>query len=169
MSQSKYAKNLLKKFGLENTKHMRTPMGSNIKLTKDENGVSVDPSLYRSMTGSLLYLIASRPYICFSVRLTARYQANPKESHLAIVKRNIRYVNGIADYGICYTNDTNSSLAGCSDADWAGNVDDRKSTTGWCFFLGNTLVSWYSKKQNSISLSTTDAEYITIALDEANA
>ena len=109
------------------------------------------------MIGSLLYLIASRPDICFSVGVCARYQANPKESHLAAVKRIIRYVNGIADYGIWFSKDTNSGLAGYSDADWARNVDDKKSTTGGYFYLGNSLVSWYSKKQNSISLSTVEA------------
>ena len=161
ISQSKYAKNLVKKFGLENAKCVKTPMGTNDKLSKDENSVSIDPTLFRSMIGSLLYLTASRPDICFSVGMCARYQANPKESHLAAVKRIIRYVNGTVDYGIWFSKDTNSGLAGYNDADWAGNVDDRKSTTGGCFYLGNNLVFWYSKKQNSISLSTAEAEYIT--------
>jgi len=160
ITQAKYAKNLVKRFGLEGSKHMTTPMGTNIKLTKDEEGVSVDPTLYRSMIGSLLYLTASRPDICFSVGVCARYQANPKETHLAAVKRIIRYISGTADYGIWYTKDSNPNLAGYSDADWAGNADDRKSTTGGCFYMGSNLVSWYSKKQNSISLSTAEAEYI---------
>ena len=102
ISQSKYAKNLMKKFGLENAKCVKTPMGTNDKLSKDENGVSIDPTLFRSMIGSLLYLIASRPDICFSVGICARYQANPKELHLATVKMIIRYVNGTIDYGIWF-------------------------------------------------------------------
>ena len=100
ISQNKYAKNLVKKFGLDLAKHMNTPMGTNDKLSKDENGVSIDPTLFRSMIGSLLYLIASRPDIYFSVGICARYQANPKESHIASMKRIIKYVSGIADYGI---------------------------------------------------------------------
>ena len=160
ISQSKYAKNLVKKFGMDSAKHLKTPMGTNEKLSKDDNGVPVDPTLYRSMIGSLLYLTASRPDIAFSVGVCARYQANPKESHVGAVKRIIRYVNGTADYGIWFSKDTNSSLAGYSDADWAGNADDRKSTSGGCFYLGNNLVSWFRKKQNSISLSTAEAEYI---------
>ena len=100
ISQSKYTKNLVKKFSLENAKCVKTPMGTNDKLSKDENGVSIDPTLFRSMIGSLLYLTANRPNICFSVGVCARYQANPKESHLAIVKRIIRYVNGTTNYGI---------------------------------------------------------------------
>ena len=160
VSQSKYAKNLVKKFGLESSKTAKTPMSTTTKLTKDENGAKVDPTLYRSMIGSLLYLTASRPDICYSVGVCARYQGNPMESHVKAVKRIIRYVHGTTDYGLWYTNDSNPILVCFSDADWAGNTDDRKSTSGGCFYLGNNLVSWHSKKQNSISLSTAEAEYI---------
>ena len=160
VSQSKYARNLVKKFGLENSKHTNTPMSTTLKLTRDENGVKVDPTLYRSMIGSLLYLTASRPDICYSVGVCARYQGNPMESHVTAVKRIIRYVNSTVDFGIWFSKDTNANLVCYSDADWAGNADDRKSTSGGCFYLGNNLVSWHSKKQNSISLSTAEAEYI---------
>ncbi|KAM6544009.1 hypothetical protein CsatB_008456 [Cannabis sativa] len=135
-------------------------MSTTLKLSKDEQGVKVDQTLYRSMIGSLLYLTASRPDICYSVGVCARYQANPMESHLSAVKRIIRYVNSTIDFGIWFSKDTNSNLVCFSDADWAGNADDRKSTSGGCFYLGNNLVSWHSKKQNSISLSTAEAEYI---------
>ncbi|XP_039119056.1 secreted RxLR effector protein 161-like [Dioscorea cayenensis subsp. rotundata] len=116
------------------------------------------------MIGSLLYLTASRPDISFSVGVCARYQATPKESHLTAVKRIIRYVHGTAEYGIWYSKDSNSHLAGYSDADWAGNIDDRKSTSGGCFYLGNNLVTWYRKKQSSISLSTAEVEYIAAGI-----
>ena len=79
---------------------------------------------------------------------------------MTAVKRIIRYVNCTLEYGIWYSKDTNGNLVGFSDADWAGNADDRKSTSGGCFYVGNNLVSWLSKKQNSISLSTAEAEYI---------
>ncbi|KAK0578797.1 hypothetical protein LWI29_016380 [Acer saccharum] len=160
ITQAKYAKNLVKKFGLENAKRCDTPMSTTLKLSKDASGKSVEQTLYRGMIGSLLYLTASRPDISFNVGVCARYQADPKESHLSSVKRIIRYVNGTSNYGIWYSFDTNASLVGFSDADWAGNCDDRKSTSGGCFFLGNNLVSWFCKKQNSISLSTAEAEYI---------
>ncbi|KAK1558510.1 hypothetical protein Q3G72_003173 [Acer saccharum] len=160
ISQAKYAKNLVKKFGLEKAKHCDTPMSTTLKLSKDASGKSVDQTLYRGMIGSLLYLTASRPDISFSVGVCARYQSDPKESHLSSVKRVIRFVNGTSNYGIWYSFDTNPSLVGYSDADWAGNCDDRKSTLGGCFFLGNNLVFWFYKKQNSISLSTAEAEYI---------
>jgi hypothetical protein len=94
------------------------------------------------------------------VGVCARFQANPKESHLTAVKRIIRYVNDTLSYGIWYSRETNLVVAGYSDADWAGNADDRKSTSGGCFYVGNNLVAWMSKKQASISLSTAEAEYI---------
>ena len=120
----------------------------------------MSPTLYRSIIRSILYLTTSRLDIAFSIGVCARYQAAPKESHLTAVKRIIRYINGIADYGLWYSKDSNACLAGYSNADWAGSVDDKKSTSGGCFYLGNNLVSWMSKKQNSVSLSTAEAEYI---------
>jgi hypothetical protein len=112
------------------------------------------------MIDSLLYLTASRPDIAFSARVCARFQANPKESHLTAVKRIIKYVNANINYGICFSRETNLVLTGYSDADWAGNADDRKSTSGGCFYVGTNLVAWMSWKQALISLSTAEAEYI---------
>ena len=100
LSQSKYVKNLVKKFGLESTSSVRTPMSPNVKLTVDLLGKSVDHSLYRSMIGSLLYLTASRPDISYSVGMCARYQVNPKESHMAALKRIIKYVKTTAEFGV---------------------------------------------------------------------
>jgi transposase InsO family protein len=158
--QSKYAQNLVKKFGLEASKPASTPMSTTTKLCPDNSGKSIDPKLYRSMIGSLLYLTASRPDIACSVGMCARFQANPKESHLVAVKRIIRYVHGTTDLGLWYSCESNVVLVGYSDADWAGNVEDRKSTSGGCFYVGTNLVAWLSKKQASVSLSTAEAEYI---------
>ena len=94
INQSKYAKKIARKFGLENMKSFSTPMSSNSKLNNDEKGMSVHQKLYRGMIGSLIYLTTSRPDIMFSVCLCARYQSNSKESHLKSVKRIIRYLNG---------------------------------------------------------------------------
>ncbi|CAM8968649.1 unnamed protein product [Rhodiola kirilowii] len=160
ISQSKYAKTLIKKFDLAKASHKRTPAATHLKITKDDAGVNVDQTLYRSMIGSLLYLTASRPDISYAVGVCARYQSEPKESHLLQVKRIIKYVCETVEFGIWYTKNTNPHLVGFYDADWAGNAEDRKSTSGGCFFLGNNLVSWFSKKQNSISLSMAEAEYI---------
>ena len=117
VSQSKYARGIVKKFGLENASHKRTPAATHVKITKDEKGEDVDQSLYKSLIGSLLYLTASRPDITFAVSVCARYQAQPKASHLMQVKRIIKYMNGTSEYGILYTHSTSSTLIGYCDAD----------------------------------------------------
>ena len=152
----------MKKFGLESDSSIRTPMNPNVKLTVNLLGKSVDPSLYRSMIGSLFYLTASRPDISYSVGVCAKYQANPKESHMTALKIIIKNVKTTAEFGMWYSKDTSDVLTGYFDTDWAGNADDRKTTSGGCFYVGNNLVSWMSKKQNSISLSTAEAEYIAV-------
>ena len=135
-------------------------MSSSAKLSRDATGVEVDPTLYRTMISSLLYLTTSRPDIAFSVGLCARFQAAPKESYLTAVKWIVRYINGTSDYGIWYSRALNECLARYSVVDSAGGIDDRKSTSGGYFYLRNNLVSWMSKKQNSVSLSMAKVEYI---------
>ena len=117
ISQDKYAKNLVKRFGLDSKKHASTPMSSSIKMSSDLVSVEVDPTLYKSIIGSLLYLIASRPDITFSVGVCARFQAAPKESHMIATKRIIWYVNGTYNYGIWYSRDSNDCLARYLDVD----------------------------------------------------
>jgi hypothetical protein len=160
ISQAKYAKDLVKRFGLDGKSHARTPTSTNVKISADLTSKQIDPTLYRSMIGSLLYLTTSQPDIAFSVEVCARFQANPKESHLTAIKCIIKYVNAAVNYGICFSRETNLVLEGYSDADWAGNADDRKSTSGGCFYVGTNLVAWMSRKQASISLSIAKAEYI---------
>ncbi|KAL1215127.1 Retrovirus-related Pol polyprotein from transposon RE1 [Cardamine amara subsp. amara] len=159
---STYARNLVARFGMDKSRDAKTPMGVNEKLSKDESGEDVDEKLYRGMIGSLLYLTASRPDIYLTVGVYARYQAKPKMSHLLAVKRIIKYVKGTINLGIYYTKDTNKNLMRYCDADWAGSLDDRRSTSGGCFFMGNNPISWHSKKQNSVSLSTAEAKYIAL-------
>ncbi|XP_050920155.1 uncharacterized mitochondrial protein AtMg00810-like [Lathyrus oleraceus] len=129
LCQSKYAKSIMKKFGLENASQKITPAPTHLKLSKDEKGLSIDQSLYRSMIGSLLCLTASRPDITFDVGICVRYQAEPKVSHINQVKRILKYVNGTGEYGMLYSHDSNSMLVGYCDAGWAGSADDRKSTS----------------------------------------
>ena len=117
LSQSKYDKNLVKKFGLESASSVRTPMSPNVKILVDLLGKSVDSSLYRSMIGSLLYLITSRLDISYNIGVCARYQANPKESHMTTLKRIIKYVKTTIEFGVWYNKDTNDVLAGYSNAD----------------------------------------------------
>jgi hypothetical protein len=139
---------------------MKTPMGTNGHLDLDTGGKSVDQKVYWSMIGSLLYLCASRPNIMLSVCMCARFQADPKEVYLRAVKRILRYLVYTPKFCLWYPKGSSFDLLGYSDADWAGCKIDRKSTSGTCQFLGRSLVSWASKKQNSIALSTAEAEYI---------
>jgi transposase InsO family protein len=160
VNQSKYTKDLLKKFKMDQSKAAKTPMSSTLSLDQDKTGISVNQKEYRGMIGSLLYLTASRPDIMFSVCMCARFQADPKESHLVAVKRIFRYLNGTKELGLWYPKQKDFTLIGYSDADFAGYKVDRKSTSGCCQFLGASLISWHSKKQNSVALSTAEAEYI---------
>ncbi|XP_050888631.1 secreted RxLR effector protein 161-like [Lathyrus oleraceus] len=150
----------MKKFGIENASHKITSAATHVKVTKDEKGVHVDQSLYRSMIGSMLYLTSSRPDITLFVGVSARYQTKPKSSHLTQVKRILKYVNGTCYYGILYSHSTNSILVGYCDVDWDGSPNDRKNTYGGCFFIGNNLISWFSKNKICVSLSTAKARYI---------
>ena len=160
INKAKYAKNLVKRFGLEKAAHARTPMATNTKLTNNPLGESVNVTLYRNMIGCLLYLTTSRPNIVFSVGVCYRFQFYPKVSHLNIVKRIIKYVSGTCDYGLFYSKESNLSLVGYLDLDWASNADDRKSTTSGCFYVGPNFIAWIIKNKNSISLSIAEAKYI---------
>ncbi|KAL5569300.1 hypothetical protein UlMin_025875 [Ulmus minor] len=163
LNQSKYIRDLLNRFGMKYSKAASTPMSPTIKLDKDENGKSVDITKYRGMIGALLYLTSSRPDIMFSVCLCARFQSNPKESHLSAVKRIFKYLYGTKDLGLWYPKGAYLELISYSDADFGGCKIDRKSTSGTCHLLGSSLVSWGSKKQNSVALSTAEAEYVSAA------
>ena len=160
INQRKYINELLKKYKMDQAKHAKTPMASNEKLDLANDAKFVCEKLYRGMIGSLLYLTASRPDIMFSVCLCARFQASPKESHLKCVKRIFRYLAGTKNLGLWYPRGGDLSLVGYTDADYAGYKVDRKSTSGTCQFLGPSLISWHSKKQTSVALSTAEAEYI---------
>jgi hypothetical protein len=161
ISQTKYIKDMLKKFDMENAKPIKTPMSIQGHLDLNEDGKAMDQKVYRSMIGSLLYLCASRPDIMLCVCMCARFQANPKECHLMAVKRIIRYLVFTPNLGLWYPKDSSFDLLGYSDSDYADCKVDRKSTTGTCQFLGRSLVAWSSKKQNLVALSTAEAEYVT--------
>ncbi|XP_021742769.1 uncharacterized protein LOC110708852 [Chenopodium quinoa] len=121
--------------------------------------------MYRGMIGSLLYLTASRPDISFSVGLYSRFQANPKESHLIAVKRILRYLKGTDDLSLFYPRSDSFDLIGFTDADYVGDLVNRKSTSSMVKFLGPCLVSWDSKKQNTVALSTAEADVICVSKD----
>ncbi|GKE88732.1 uncharacterized mitochondrial protein-like protein [Tanacetum coccineum] len=150
-NQSKYIKEMLKKFGLKDSKPMKTPMSSDTKLIKDKECESIDSTKYRGMMGSLLYLTASRPDVC----LCARLLEDPKTSHLEAVKGIFRYIKGTTHLGLWYPKGTGIETIVYADSDHAGDYVDRKSTRGICTFGGCYLTSWFSKKQTALVISMT--------------
>ncbi|KAD2204143.1 hypothetical protein E3N88_41639 [Mikania micrantha] len=163
LSQRKYAKDLLNKFGMMNCKTVTTPMISNEKLQMDDGGAMVDSYMYRSLNGGLMYLTHSRPDISFAVGIVARFMQHPSTYHLGAVKRILRYVAGTLEYGIWYRKGQEIDLVGYSDSDWAGSSSDMRSISAHVFSIGSGSVSWSSKKQGVVTLSTTEAEYISAA------
>jgi hypothetical protein len=160
ISQMKYIRDILQKFGMDKAKSIKTPMGTNGHLDLDLGGTSVDQKVYHSMIGSLLYLYASRPNIMLSVCMYARFQAAPKDCYLRAVKRIMSYLVLTSNLGLWYLKGSHFELLGYSDADYAGCKVDRKSTSRTYQFLGWSLVSWSLKKQNYVALSTIKAEYV---------
>nr|GEV05585.1 putative copia-type Pol polyprotein [Tanacetum cinerariifolium] len=163
INQSKYASEIVKKYGLNSTDSVDTPMIENKKLNEDLQGKQVEATLYHGMIGSLMYLTASRPDLNYVVCLCARYQAKPTKKHLQVVKWIFRYLNRTINMGLWYSKDTNMSLTAYADADHAGCQDTRRSTSGSAQFLGDKLVSLSSKKQKSTAISCTEAEYIALS------
>ncbi|KAJ9541699.1 hypothetical protein OSB04_028205 [Centaurea solstitialis] len=163
INQSKYIFYLLKKYDMSSCNSIGTPMATGNKIGPDHEGKDVDLRTYRGMVGSLMYLTASRPDIMFATCVCARYQAKPKESHLAAVKRIFRYLKGTPYYGLWYPKGLGFELQAYSDADYGGCNMDRKSTSGHIQLLGNKLVSWASKKQQCVSTSTAESEYVAAA------
>ncbi|GJY97685.1 retrovirus-related pol polyprotein from transposon TNT 1-94 [Tanacetum coccineum] len=160
-NQSKYVKEMLKKFGLETAKPIKTPLSSETKLTRDEKGQPIDDTKYCGMIGSLLYLTASRPDIMFSVCLCARFQEAPKTSHLEAIKRIFRYIKGTSHLSLWYSKGTGLETIVYADSDHAGDYVDRKSTSGVCTFVGCCITSWMFMKQTALAISTTEAEYVS--------
>ncbi|KAJ9541772.1 hypothetical protein OSB04_028278 [Centaurea solstitialis] len=163
INQSKYIFDRLKKYDMSGCHSIGTPMATGNSIGPDHEGKDVDLRNYRSMVGSLMYLTASRPDIMFATCVCARYQAKPKEFHLATVKRIFRYLKGTPYYGIWYPKGLGFELQAYTDADYGGCNMDRKSTSGHLQFLRNKLVSWASKKQQCVSTSTAKSEYVAAA------
>nr|KYP52574.1 hypothetical protein KK1_025528 [Cajanus cajan] len=158
--QTKYTRELLKTYKMEDAKPMKTPMHPSSTLGLDEDSPDVGSTMYRGMVGSLFYLTTSRPDIMFSVWDCARFQVRPKEIHLQAVKHILRYLKGTTNLGISFYRSQKISLLRYCDIGYAGDKWERKSTSGGCHFLGRCLVSWTRKRQSTIALSTCKAEYV---------
>ena len=158
--QGKYVDDILEKFGFKDSKEISTPIAERPLLSSDPDGESVDQTHYRSMIGSLMYLTASRPDILFAVCQCARYQANPKVSHQAVVKRIFRYLKERPKPGLWCPKNKEFDLYTYADNNYGGDDIDRKSTSAGCQYLGDRLISWQCKKQQTVSTSTAEAEYV---------
>ncbi|XP_059654249.1 secreted RxLR effector protein 161-like [Cornus florida] len=160
ISQKKYMKAILDRFQMKNCNSVSTPTEFGLKLVKDLEGRKVDSTIYKKIVGSLMYLVTTRPDIMHVVSLISRYMESPSEMHLLAAKRIFRYLQGTIDFGLFYRKGEKSDLIGFTDSDYAGDQDDRKSTSGYAFMLGSGAVSWSSKKQPIVTLSTTEAEFV---------
>ena len=160
VSQEKYAKEILRKFKMEECKPIATPMNQKEKFSNEDGADKVDEKLYKSLIGCLMYLTATRPNITYAVSLLSRYMHCASEIHFKAAKRILRYIKGTIGYGVKFQPVKDFSLYGYSDSDWAGSNDDMKSTSGYCFTFGSGVFSLRSKKQDVIAQSTVEAEYV---------
>ncbi|XP_060673958.1 secreted RxLR effector protein 161-like [Ziziphus jujuba] len=161
ISQEKYLNDLLKWFHMDNCKPMSTPMALNEKLRKDDGAEKADATNYRSLVGCLIYLTNTRLDIVFAVSYVSRFMHEPSKNHHTAVKRILCYLQGTRKLGIKYAKEADNKLIGYTDNDWAGSIDDCKSTSGYLFCLSTKLISWSSKKQRTVALSSAEAEYIS--------
>jgi hypothetical protein len=158
LSQRKYTLDLLNDVGMIGCRAAATPIDQNHKITA-ESGEPVDRERYQRLVGRLLYLCHTRPDIAFAVSVVSRYMHDPRSEHLEAVNRILRYLKGTPGKGLLFESNGHLVVDGYSDADWGSCLDDRRSTSGYCVFVGGNLVSWRSKKQPVVSKSTAEAEY----------
>ena len=171
MSQRKYIEDVLIRFGMENSKSVTTPLDNSIKLSKKMEPITKEEISemkmipYQSLIGSLMYLaVSTRPDIAYSVYFLSQYNTNPGKAHWMAAKRILRYLRGTTNHGLVYQK-TENPLIGFVDSDWGASLDDRISYTGFVFKLADAAITWESKKQRTVALSSTEAEYL--ALGEA--
>ncbi|XP_057830103.2 uncharacterized mitochondrial protein AtMg00810-like [Cryptomeria japonica] len=161
LNQGKYTIDILNRFGMMDIKPMSAPMETNLHKLKDAASKSelVDPTLYRQIIGSLMYLVNTWPDIFYATNTLSQFMCKPRKIYLVAVKHIMRYLRGTIGLGLKYDN-VEICLHGYSDSDWAGSVVDRKSTSGCCFSFRSAMIAWFSRKQPSVAQSSTKAEYI---------
>ncbi|XP_066382884.1 uncharacterized mitochondrial protein AtMg00810-like [Miscanthus floridulus] len=163
LSQRQYAVDLLQKAGMAECHSTSTPVDSRAKLSASKGAPVADPATYWSLAGSLQYLTLTRPDLAYAVQQVCLFMHDPREAHLALIKRILRYMKGTLSAGLHIGTGPVDKLIAYSDADWAGCPDSRRSTSGFCIFLGDSLVSWSSKWQTTVSRSSAEAEYRAVA------
>lgn len=163
LSQRKYDRDLLLRTNMHQARPLPTPMVSGTKLSATDGDPFEEVTQYRSVVGALQYLTISRPDIAYSVNKVCQFMQAPLHTHWRAVKRILRYLNGTLDLGITFNVSTQLTLHGFCEADWVSDPDDRRSTSGFCWFLGNSPISWSSKKQSVVSRFSTKSEYRSLA------
>ena len=158
--QNKYDRELLKRFGMENCKVVPTPVAISTKLSKNDEGSYFNPTLFKILVENLMYLIATIPYTIQGVSLISIFMETPKGTHWREGKRIMRYITGTRDCGIMYASKKKKDLIRYRDSDFAGGLKDRKNTFGFVFHLGSSVISWASKKQPIVTLSSVEAKYV---------
>ena len=166
ISQGQFLHKILSRFNMEDSHPVSTPMENSNHLTPaSDNDLFEDPLLYRAAVGSLMYAaIGTRPDIAFAVQKLAQFSHKPSNEHWKAIKRVLHYVKGTLDLGITYSGAKNANIVaeGFSDADWASDRTDHKSISGYVFTLGGGAIAWSSKKQQTVALSFTEAEYMAV-------
>ncbi|MCH99828.1 copia-type polyprotein, partial [Trifolium medium] len=160
ISQAKYVRDILERFDMLNCNAVQCPTVPGCKLTKEGGGENVDVTRFKQIIGRLMHLTATRPNIMFAVCLISRYMEKPTDVHLLAAKKVLRYVKGTMEFGVQYLKSEEHELLAYTDSDNAGDIDDRKSTFGDVFMLEARVISWSSKKQPVVTLSTTEVEFI---------
>ena len=159
LNQHKFIKDLIELAGLKDATTIDTLMEVNVKYQKDEGKLLLDPWLYRQLVGSLIYLTITRLDISYAIHIVCKFMHSPCHLHLASVRHIIRYLIGSPTRGLLFPTKSALHLTAYSDVDWVGCPNTWKSTTGWCVFLGDALISWKCNKQDCVSKSSTEAEY----------
>jgi len=140
-------------------KPISIPLEQNVKLSADEGNLVEDTTMYRRIVGSLIYMTITRPYLSYAVGVMSQFMQTPRKPHLDVVRHILRYIKHTLQCGIFYEAKSQLQVHGYTDADWAGNDSDRRWTNGFMFFFGSDVVNWSSKKQPTVALSNTKAEY----------
>ncbi|XP_013601214.1 PREDICTED: uncharacterized mitochondrial protein AtMg00810-like [Brassica oleracea var. oleracea] len=151
LSQSLYAQEIIERAGMADCKPIATPVDLKSKLSAEEGPLVPDPTSYRSLAGALQYLTFIRPDISYAVHQICLYMHSPRQQHFQALRRIIRYIKGTISRGLQLVKDRIDSLTAYSDADWRGFPDIRRSTSGYCVFLGSNLISWFAKRQPTVS------------------
>ena len=154
---------ILERAGMSDCKACSTPIDTSAKLSSTDGALVDDPTDYRALAGALQYLTFTRPDISYAVQQICLHMHDPREPHLALVKRVLRYIRGTLHYGLQLHRSSIDTLVAYSDAGWAGCPDTRRSTSGYGIFLGDNLISWSSKRQHTVSRSSVEAEYCAVA------